>query len=142
MNAGLPGITSGLVFSEWERIFANPIAAAAAIDREEEATPQLPLPMPAGRFADPAPSSHSPPEGNHDPHHWRSAVAGTAAPISMGERDGATLDWKGASHRMKGDFAEATADYDAAARLKPGEILTYRDVSRGYASRIGLTNIP
>ena len=27
------GITSNLVFSEWERIFANPMAAAAAIDR-------------------------------------------------------------------------------------------------------------
>ena len=27
------GITSNLVFSEWERIFANPIATAAAIDR-------------------------------------------------------------------------------------------------------------
>ena len=28
-----PGITSNLVFSEWERIFANPMATAAAIDR-------------------------------------------------------------------------------------------------------------
>ena len=27
------GITSNLVFSEWERIFANPMATAAAIDR-------------------------------------------------------------------------------------------------------------
>ena len=27
------GITSNLVFSEWERIFANPMASAAAIDR-------------------------------------------------------------------------------------------------------------
>ena len=27
------GITSNLVFSEWERIFANPMAIAAAIDR-------------------------------------------------------------------------------------------------------------
>ena len=26
------GITSNLVFSEWERIFANPMATAAAID--------------------------------------------------------------------------------------------------------------
>ena len=29
----LLGITSNLVFSEWERIFANPMATAAAIDR-------------------------------------------------------------------------------------------------------------
>ncbi len=27
------GITSNLVFSEWERIFANPMATTAAIDR-------------------------------------------------------------------------------------------------------------
>ena len=27
------GITSNLVFSEWEKIFANPIATVAAIDR-------------------------------------------------------------------------------------------------------------
>ena len=27
------GITSNLVFSEWEHIFANPMATAAAIDR-------------------------------------------------------------------------------------------------------------
>ena len=27
------GVTSNLVFSEWERIFANPMATAAAIDR-------------------------------------------------------------------------------------------------------------
>ena len=27
------GITSNLVFSKWERIFANPMATAAAIDR-------------------------------------------------------------------------------------------------------------
>ena len=27
------GITSNLVFSEWEKVFANPMAAAAAIDR-------------------------------------------------------------------------------------------------------------
>ena len=27
------GITSNLAFSEWERIFANPMATAAAIDR-------------------------------------------------------------------------------------------------------------
>ena len=27
------GITSNLVFSEWEKIFANPMATAAAIDR-------------------------------------------------------------------------------------------------------------
>ena len=27
------GITSNLVFSEWERIFANPMATATAIDR-------------------------------------------------------------------------------------------------------------
>ena len=27
------GITSNLVFSEWERIFANPMATAAAINR-------------------------------------------------------------------------------------------------------------
>ena len=27
------GITSSLVFSEWERIFANPMATTAAIDR-------------------------------------------------------------------------------------------------------------
>ena len=27
------GITSNLVFSEWKRIFANPMATAAAIDR-------------------------------------------------------------------------------------------------------------
>ena len=27
------GITSNLVFSEWERIFVNPMATAAAIDR-------------------------------------------------------------------------------------------------------------
>ena len=27
------GITSNMVFSEWERIFANPMATAAAIDR-------------------------------------------------------------------------------------------------------------
>ncbi len=27
------GVTSSLVFSEWERIFANPMATAAAIDR-------------------------------------------------------------------------------------------------------------
>ena len=27
------GITSNLVFSEWGRIFANPMATAAAIDR-------------------------------------------------------------------------------------------------------------
>ena len=27
------GITSNLVFSEWEHIFANPLATAAAIDR-------------------------------------------------------------------------------------------------------------
>ena len=27
------GITSNLVFSEWERIFANPMATAAAIDQ-------------------------------------------------------------------------------------------------------------
>ena len=28
-----PGITSNLVFSEWGRIFANPMATAAVIDR-------------------------------------------------------------------------------------------------------------
>ena len=27
------GITSNLVFSEWEKVFANPMATAAAIDR-------------------------------------------------------------------------------------------------------------
>ena len=27
------GITSNLIFSEWEKIFANPMATAAAIDR-------------------------------------------------------------------------------------------------------------
>ena len=27
------GITSNLVFSQWEKVFANPIATAAAIDR-------------------------------------------------------------------------------------------------------------
>ena len=32
VDSGL-GITSNLVFSEWERIFANPMATAAAIDR-------------------------------------------------------------------------------------------------------------
>ena len=28
-----PGIASNLVFSQWEHIFANPMATAAAIDR-------------------------------------------------------------------------------------------------------------
>ena len=27
------GVTSNLVFSEWEKVFANPMATAAAIDR-------------------------------------------------------------------------------------------------------------
>ena len=28
------GITSNLIFSEWEKIFANPMATAAAIDQD------------------------------------------------------------------------------------------------------------
>ena len=35
------GITSNLVFSDWERIFANPMATAAAIDRGWSPTPPL-----------------------------------------------------------------------------------------------------
>ena len=32
-HCGKPGITSNLVFSQWDQIFQNPMATAAAIDR-------------------------------------------------------------------------------------------------------------
>ncbi len=41
------GITSNLVFSEWERIFANPMATAAAIDRVVHHSVILELTFPA-----------------------------------------------------------------------------------------------
>ena len=41
------GITSNLVFSEWERIFANPMATAAAIDRVVHHSVTLELTFPA-----------------------------------------------------------------------------------------------
>ena len=37
------GITSNLVFSQWEHIFANPMATAAAIDRVVHFTPNPPM---------------------------------------------------------------------------------------------------
>ena len=41
------GITSNLVFSEWERIFANPMTTAAAIDRVVHHSVILELTFPA-----------------------------------------------------------------------------------------------
>ena len=41
------GITSNLVFSQWEHIFANPMATAAAIDRVVHHSVILDLTCPA-----------------------------------------------------------------------------------------------
>ena len=43
------GITSNLVFSEWEKIFANPMATAAAIDRIVHYSVILEFDMPSYR---------------------------------------------------------------------------------------------
>ena len=43
------GITSNLVFSEWEKIFANPMATAAAIDRIVDHSVILEFDMPSYR---------------------------------------------------------------------------------------------
>ena len=43
------GITWNLVFSEWERIFANPMATAAAIDRVEHHSVILRFDVPSYR---------------------------------------------------------------------------------------------
>ena len=43
------GITSNLVFSEWEKIFANPMATAAAIDRIVHHSVILEFDMPSYR---------------------------------------------------------------------------------------------
>ena len=43
------GITSNLVFSEWEKVFANPMATAAAIDRIVHHSVILEFDMPSYR---------------------------------------------------------------------------------------------
>ena len=46
------GITSNLVFSEWEKIFANPMATAAAIDRIVHHSVILEFDMPSYRTSE------------------------------------------------------------------------------------------
>ena len=43
------GITSNLVFSEWEKVFSNPMATAAAIDRIVRHSVILEFDMPSYR---------------------------------------------------------------------------------------------
>ena len=43
------GITSNLVFSEWEKVFSNPMATAAAIERIEHHSVILEFDMPSYR---------------------------------------------------------------------------------------------
>ena len=43
------GITSNLVFSEWEKVFANPMATAAAIDRIVHHSVMLEFDLPSYR---------------------------------------------------------------------------------------------
>ena len=45
------GITSNLVFSEWEKVFANPMATAAAIDRIVHHSVILEFDLPSYRTA-------------------------------------------------------------------------------------------
>ncbi|MCY4652003.1 MAG: ATP-binding protein [Dehalococcoidia bacterium] len=48
----LLGITSNLVFSEWEKIFADPMATAAAIDRIVHHSVILEFDMPSYRTSE------------------------------------------------------------------------------------------
>ena len=46
------GITSNLIFSEWEKVFANPMATAAAIDRIVHHSVILEFDMPSYRTSE------------------------------------------------------------------------------------------